>query len=469
MKILLIDPYLSSRDEYGNLSDLSNVIPSLGLAYVAASLKQNGFDVKVVDCSVEGISTSQLVNVVRTEAPDVVGFTATVMSIQSALSSLKAIKEHFPGMYAILGGPQVTALPHETMESSEFDAAVIGEGEITTVELLKRIQQGSKDMSGIPGILFRKANKLEFTGSRAHIQDLSALPKPAFELFPPFSKYQYSAISTLKYPCAHMITSRGCPFSCRFCNKSVTGSAFRSRRPAEVMEEIVALVEKYGVKEIKFFDDTFTYQKENVYEFCDLLDKSKLNMTWSCVAHAACVDRDLLRRMKRSGCWQIVFGMESGNQGILDAMCKPLTLSQSRQAAKLACEAGMNVRATFIFGLPGETLSTLQDTLNFAKAIQLDTVSFYVFCPFPGSELFRELKAKGEILHTDYLHYQTIVDPRKAKPVFVPQGIAQEDFLRFVEKAYKDYYLRPAYIYSQIRQIKSFGHARRFWRCAKAL
>jgi anaerobic magnesium-protoporphyrin IX monomethyl ester cyclase len=469
VKILLIDPYISSKNEYGSLTKLSNIIPSLGLGYVAASLKKHGFEVKILDCSVAGITTKELVKIVKKENPAAVGFTATVMSINSAISSLKAIKDSLPKIYSMIGGPQITALSNQTMESSGFDVGVIGEGEITTVELLSRIRDGNTNIAEVKGIIYRKESKFVFSGHREHLQELSALPRPSYELFPPLSSYSYSPISTLKYPCAHIISSRGCPFTCRFCDKTVTGSVFRARRSYEVIEEIAELVKNYKIKEIKFFDDNFTYDQARVYEICDLLDKSNLKISWSCVAHAARVNKDLLIRMRRSGCWQVVFGMESGNQSILDSMRKPLTLDQSRKAAKISRQAGINVRATFILGFPGETQSTLNDTLHFAKELKLDTVSFYIFSPYPGSEIFKELKDNGEIIHSDYQYYQLIVDPRKSKLPFVPKGIAKDDLLRHLQKSYKDFYLRPGYLFSQIGKIKSFDYAKRYWKCCQEL
>jgi len=465
MKILLIDPYISSRVEYGNLTKLANIIPNLGLGYVAASLKKHGFEVRILDCSVEGIDADELVRIVKIETPAAVGFTSTVMSVNSAISALNQIKASLPNIFSLIGGPQVTALPKQTMDCSGFDVGVIGEGEVTIVELLSRFREGNADFSQVKGIIYRNGGQLAMTDRREFLQDLSLLPRPAYDLFPPLSLYRYSPISTLRYPCAHVISSRGCPFTCRFCDKAVTGSVFRARRSPEVIEEISELVKNYKIKEIKFFDDNFTFDQARVYEICDLLDKSKLKISWSCVAHAARVNKDLLIRMRRSGCWQVVYGMESGNQSILDSMCKPLTLEQSCQAAKFTRQAGINVRATFILGFPGETKSTLNETLNFAKKLKIDTASFYVFSPYPGSEIFEELKNKGEIIHSDYRYYQLIVDPDKSNLPFVPKGMTKDDLLSYIRKSYRGFYLRSGYLISQINKINSFDHAKRYWKC----
>lgn len=469
MKILLVDPFISATDEYGNLVKLANIIPNLGLGYIAASLEKHGFKVKILDCFVEGISTSDLVNVIKNERPEVVGFTATVLSINSALEAAQAIKNSAPEVFLIIGGPQVSALPQETMARSTFDVGVIGEGEITIIELLNARENGDNNYENINGIIFRKNGKLILSPKRPPTQNLSSLPHPAFHLLPPLSSYKYSPISTLKMPCAHLISSRGCPFSCKFCDKSVTGSKFRARDPEDVVEEIEKLIKNYKIREIKFFDDTFSFDNERVYEICDLMDKKKIDIPWSCIMHPGTVNKNLLNRIKSSGCWQVVFGLESGNQRILDTIGKPLTLEQSRTAVRLSHEVGLNVRATLIVGLPNETSKTINDTLNFTKEIELDTASFYIFSPYPGCDLFKELKENGEIIHTDYEYYQLVINPKKAKLPFVPQDMSEYELRYLANKCYKDFYLRPKYIMSQLKQIKNFYHLRRYWRCLGGL
>ncbi|MDD5069587.1 MAG: radical SAM protein [Candidatus Omnitrophica bacterium] len=471
MKVVLIDPRLSAKDEYGSLKDVSNIIPNLGLAYIASALRNRGYDVKIVDCSVSEISLESLKDICADYLPDVFGFTATVLSIQSACKAAEYLKVFFPDSLFVIGGPQVTALPFEVMNQKYFDVGVLGEGEDTVLELLDCFSLSEDGFSKVPGLIYwnRQQAAWELSPKREYISDLNRRPFPARDLFVPLNRYSYSPVSTLKSPCCHIISSRGCPYSCSFCDKSVTGSVFRARNASDIVDEIEHLIKDFKVKEIKFFDDNFAFDSKRVFDLCDLILKKKINISWTCVVHANTVSYELLRRMKMAGCWQVVFGLESGNQKILDSVSKPLTLDISARAIRLAKRLRMNTRATFILGLPGETSETIRQTLSFAKKLNIDTVSFYVFSPYPGSVLFKDLEIKGQLRHRNYQYYRLIIDQKNHCLPYVPEGLTEEALTESINYCYRAYYLRFAYVFRQLADLLNFYQLRRYLRCLRPL
>src|SRR3989338_3670321 len=322
MNILLINPPFEDEYSVGSSKSIKyvlNVIPPLGLAYLAAALGKSGFAVEIID----GFLGNQDIPGIIADRPDIIGLTATTPTFNSALVIARKIKEGLPSVIIILGGAHITAMPWEAMAAGPFDIGVIGEGEVTLTELVKLLSSKftslpatgwSNDLRRVKGIIFREGGDLVATPKREAIMDLDTIPFPARHLLAPLSKYRPTPASYRRLPLGVMITSRGCPQQCAFCDRAVFGNSYRFRGPENVLGEAEELVYKYGAREIRFFDDCFTLDKERTIKICQGLRKIKPKLPWTCLTTVGSVTKELLKEMKASGCWQVLYGLESGSE-----------------------------------------------------------------------------------------------------------------------------------------------------------
>jgi anaerobic magnesium-protoporphyrin IX monomethyl ester cyclase len=454
MKIYLIDPPLFPEDLVGgtkSMKSVVNVIPSLGLAYLAAVLEKYGYEVKVIDCSL-GISHYQLLGLLSKEKPDIVGITGTTFAFESMKKTAQGIKERLPSTIIIAGGAHITASAEEAMKFSCFDVGVFGEGEVTILELVRHIEkQGLVNLEIIDGVVYRKNGKAFRSKTRRLIENLDSLPHPARHLQPALSAYRPTPASYRNLPLGISITTRGCPSQCTFCDRAVFGSTYRERSISNVINEVEELIHKFGAREIRFFDDTFTLNEERVYEFCNKLKESKIKVPWTCLTKVNNVSKEMLRRMRQAGCWQVLYGLESGDEQILKMLKKGNTIEQNKRAVRLAKEVGLSVRADFIVGTPGETMESLRRTLDFAIRLEVDYAHFNKFVPYPGTELYRQLINQGHKF--DFTQDCSIID--HSAILFVPESMTKEEFKHFLDYANKTFYLRPAYILKRLLSIRT--------------
>lgn len=462
MKISLIDPPLTRTQSAGRFKRIANILPSLGLGYLAAVLKRDGFAVRIIDCRLLNIQADKLLQILKEESPQVVGITATTLSFPNVSTLAQKIKRVLPEIYLVLGGPHITAIPKEAMENSAFDVGVIGEGEFTFLKLARQIRDASLNLDTIESLVYREDGHIKINPPGEYISDLDRLPFPARELYPSLRLYKPVVASYRRLPFAHMLTSRGCPFKCTFCDRKVFGNKFRARSPESVLAEIEELVKKFGVQEIKFFDDTFTIDKNRVALICEQIIRRKLKIIWSCLSHVRCVDKQLLQQMKQAGCWQIGLGLESGDPQVLASMKKGMTVEDSRNAVKWAKEAGLNVRAFFVIGMPGDTVDSIKRSLELAKSLPIDIANFYNVTLYPGNELFETAMREGSLLHKDWQHFCQLNIPDSAEIAYIPKGMAEAELRQISSLIHKRFYLRPKYIFQQIRQIKSLSDLKRY-------
>jgi len=469
LKVVLIEPPLPIEKEAGSLKEVANILPSLNLGYLAAVLEKNGFNVEIIDARVLNLNNVQLLERLKQDKPNLIGITSTVLTINTVIELCKSIKKELKGSLVVIGGPHISSTPKETMKFGCFDIGVIGEGEYTLLEIVQQLSIGKLDLKKIRGICYIKNKKLIFNEARDYIKDLDELPFPARHLYPPLSEYHPVPASYKKLPLAHMFTSRGCPHQCTFCDRTTFGKRFRARSPKNVVDEIEECLTKYHAKEIKFFDDAFTVDKKRTTEICNEIIKRGLKFPWSCLTRVDNVSLELLEKMKEAGCWQVSYGLESGSQRILDLMKKGITIEQSRNAVNWAKKAKLNVRAFFILGFPGETLETINETIRFAKELRIDVASFYTITPYPGNEMFQMIKDEGKLRHMNYDDYVPLIDINSTKLAYVPDGITEEQLKRSVSRAYKEFFLRPSYIFRQIFSIRSLEDIKRYWKGFKAI
>jgi len=454
LKICLIDPPVLPEDLVGmtrSMKSVVNVIPALGLAYLAGALEKEGYEVKIIDCSL-GISYSKLMESLMEDKPDIVGITGTTPAFESMKKVAENVKQSLSSAIIVVGGAHLSAMPEEAMKFPYFDIGVVGEGEVTFLELIQRIQSsGLSNLQDINGIVYRRNGQQIKTPRREFIQGLDALPFPARHLLPPLSEYRPTPASYRRLPLGVLMTTRGCPSRCTFCDRRVFGSTYRERGVENVIDEIEELIYKFATRELRFFDDTFTFNKERVFKICARLKELKIKVPWTCLTKVTNISKDMLKAMKEAGCWQVLFGLESGDARMLKLLNKGNSIEQNELAVKLAHNAGLSVRADFIVGTPGETLESLRRTLDFAIRLKLDYAHFNKFIPFPGTELYDMLIKKG--YKFDFTQSCSILD--HSAIMFVPESISRKEFKEFLDFANMSFYLRPSYIIKRLLSIRS--------------
>jgi len=461
--VLLINPpwRLSKEARFLRLHSIS---PPLGLAYMAAVLELNEIEVEILDAAVEELSLAEIVQRVEQYNPTMVGVTATTPLIFVAAETIRAIKRHLPSVVTILGGVHISALPKETMQTyPEIDIGVLGEGELTLLDLAR-----GKNLKKTDGIVYRHDSRILFTQSRAFIRDLDDLPLPARHLLPDLRRYKLAPSNFSRTPVTTMITSRGCPFGCIYCNKQVFGNSYRYTSPQRVLSEMRELVSRYKMREVKIWDDTFTLNQDRVKQICKMMCKERIDLTWSCETRVDLVNAELLAAMRKAGCWCIDYGIESGNQEILNKIGKGVTLEQIRRAVQMTKDAGIKTRGYFMIGLPGDTPKTIAQTLDFSKSLDLDFATFFITTPFPATKLYdlAEREGEGTIFTRDWSEYYSL---NEGKVLFVPKSLTERELKDLLTKAYHDFYLRPSYIWKMICRIRNINDVKRIWRGASNL
>ncbi|MFH1575550.1 MAG: radical SAM protein [Candidatus Nealsonbacteria bacterium] len=454
-KIILINPP----------SALETPVLPLGLASIAGYLKSNRFDVSVIDAWAENMELLELKNKVSQSEADIIGVSITTPRYNEAKSTIEICRQALPKAIIIAGGHHPSALPAETLnEIPELDICAIGEGEITMAELIKALQENWQ-LSRVDGIAYRENNEIRITKSREFIKDLDILPFPARELFP-LEKYKpYSPLGK-ENPSFITITSRGCPFRCTFCSKDVFKQTFRARSAKNVCDEIEELITKYGAREIPFLDDDFTMNMKRAEEICDEIIKRRLKFHWTCQTRVNQINEPLLKKIKKAGCWLIAYGVESGSQKILDSINKDFTVNQVVSAFSMAQRVGLSTGCNIIFGLPGETKETIQDTLNLVKKIKPNVISYGILTVYPGSRLFELIKSgkypgklrtlkEGESIPGTFF---------KGDHIIFEENLTFEQLREIAQKATREFYLRPQYVIQSMKNIRSFSDFKYYFR-----
>jgi radical SAM superfamily enzyme YgiQ (UPF0313 family) len=370
-------------------------------------------------------------------APDVLGLSATTFTVAAAATVAQEVKRFRPQVVTILGGPHVSAVPVETMQRFDaFDVAVVGEGEATLVDLLEALA-ARRLLAEVPGLVIKDGKGLHATGPRAPIADLDVLPLPAWDLLDGFpQRYAPAPFKVRQRPAASLVSSRGCPNRCIFCDRSVFGDRCRFHSADSVVSAMRTLHERFGVHEICFEDDTFVTHRPRLKEICGRLIALDLGITWNCLARVNQVTAEGLDLMRRAGCWQVSFGLESGAQRILDLVGKHATLVQIREAVAMTRAAGLRAKGFFILGHPGETRETLRETVDFALQLPLNDISVSLMTPFPGTELHRRAAEFG-VMDPDWGRMNLLTT------TFIPHGLTADDLLATQRELLRRFYLRP--------------------------
>ncbi len=428
MKVLLIDPPARRfvRCQYPSFP--------LGLGYVASALMADGHDVEIYDAEwgpdfaeamkpvehplldmalnwpryFEALQTPthpvwrEVEGVIRERRPDVIGITCRVLDLAAAKVVARIARSIDPRVRIVLGGPATSTCGDLIWQGEDIDFAVRGEGEVTSVELLRAMERPGTDLSGIAGLSFRGPSGVVHNAARPVVEDISTLPHPARDRLLYTDRLPRRKV---EFMMGEIVSSRGCPYRCAFCAiRSVWGGAgARMRAPDDVVAEILDQRDRYGARFITFWDDLFTANRPRTIALCEQLIARQAGVRWMCLVRANTIDDELLALMKQAGCVQVQMGVESGSDRILRAMRKGIRVDQVRRAAAMIRRAGLSFHAFLLIGVPTETREEMQATMRLIPEIEPDVVELSVFSPYPGSPFYEELRAAGRLNEQDWL------------------------------------------------------------------
>jgi radical SAM superfamily enzyme YgiQ (UPF0313 family) len=446
MKISLIFP--------PSIYQTKQTMPPLGIAWLAAVLRENGFrNVTLIDSVINKYSNQEIVELLKKEDPDIVGLSFGTQNRFYAFNLAQLIKKEFPKVFIVAGGPHPTLTIDDTLRNiPEIDIVVRGEGEYSFLDLVKTINKRG-DLRDVKGISFRnKKGKILHNINREPIQNLDELPMPARDLLP-IDDYQQTIPLSDKI-CTSMITSRGCPYNCVYCSTSEQwGHKIRHRSPENIVDEIEYLMKTYKLDGVGFFDDVFTMDKRRVIEICQEIIRRKLNIYWWCEARANTIDRELIRWMKRAGCQHISMAIESGSNRILKNIRKAITVEQGIEAVKIIKEAGIKLKVFFMYGLPGERYQDIKKTVFLSRHLEYkigaDEITQSLTIIYPGTELERAAKQIGTLpkdfswsRYYEERRFYSPLDTCKNMPIFEQSNLSYEQLFKYTKKAKISYYFR---------------------------
>lgn len=444
-KALFINPPWVSKTQ--NIrSGMKHAMPPLSILCIAAYLESEGCDVQVLDVHVERLADTEVREAIRRANPRWVGITVLTATSTPAHKIARLVKEVCPECRVAFGGVHAEAVPEETLANSAVDFVVRGDGEEVFLDLLE-----AEDPRTVRGVCYREGTSVIYNPPAEIIMDLDKYPRPAYHLVP--MHLYYPAIGAYKkLPAINMMMTRGCPGKCTFCNSANT--ALRTRSAARVVEDVRYLHETYGIREVEFFDDTFTVMITNVKEFCHLMKEAQLDVVWTAYIRADCFNEELGRAMKEAGCHQVLIGVESGNERILELLRKPIPFKRIKQTVRAAQKCGLDVRASFILGNVGETPESMMDTLRFAVELDAELVNFHINTPYPGTQLLKWAKENGALVTEEWTEYELSTFLLK-----LPTVTAEQVF-SFYQQAHRRYFLRWGPIKKRLKRIRSWAQVR---------
>lgn len=419
MKIGLIFPNKDRKDKTVHL----------GLGYLASYARSIHSDLEIIILDTR-VATKKETRAFFEKSFDLIGITVLSPVYFEVINILKLLKEGNNKIKVCLGGPYVTTLMEEIFIETPADFAVYGEGELTFSELIYHLK-GEKKIEDINGLMYKsESGEIKINSPRNYILDLDTLPMPAYDLF-----------HMNRYPLHRIVTSRGCPFRCSFCNSSsIWEYKWRKRSAKKLIEEIEFLISNYKYKTFNFSDNSFNIDLERVNEFCELIIKKGINILWSTPIRVELITPILAKKMKQAGCYSIGIGIESANNTILANMDKQSTIEKINKGIRIFKEAGIEVLGQFVIGSPGDTLDTIKESLEYAKNSELDFVMFYSILPFKGTSQWEYVKNNGN-LYTNVIHNYHTISPRI---VFDTPEFSYEERLEAINLAKKAGYYSDA-------------------------
>ena len=463
--VVLVNPPPTPEQGKGKLAEiLKNLFfnsPPLGLASIAAVLERAGVPVRIIDAGAEGLGFRETLSLLQELQPTMVGIGASSIFFANAVQLATAIRAALPSVVIVVGGPHVSSCSREVMAHDCFDAAVVGEGEMTMLELVEAYGDGELP-KGVLGSLYRDGDEVVVNPLRPLMENLDDLPLPARHLLP-MGRYIPQPNDGLYLPKHAMISSRGCPYRCIFCDHGTYGVSYRSFSPTRIVDEMEELVHRYGAKDIAFVDSLFMLNRQRVYNVVDEIQRRGVKVHWTCTVRANATTPEILRDMKRAGCWRVRLGAEAGNDDVLRFIRKEVTKDQIRAVAEAADKAGLHPKAFFMIGHPTETEERIRESIDFACSLPLTDITVQINTPLPGAEQWGLMGDHGTQATKDWGHYSFW------EPVYLPNGLTKERLEELHKKFYRDFYFRPATVWRHMKMLRGLEDVRRFARAGKIL
>jgi len=439
MKFLLINPpmdYEIIKREYS----FEAYLPPLGLLYIASPLEKRGHNVKLIDFIAERFTEKKLKNEIS--EIDVVGISVTSQIVTSASKISKMIKKFNPKIKIIIGGPHCTIQKKEALNEIKADISVVGDGEEVIIEIVDALN-GKKKLSNVHGIFYREKGVIKQGLPAMEIEELDSLDFPSWHLI---KKYNYgkealTGVTALaRGKITSIMTTRGCPFNCRFCVSKSIFKSCRLRSAENVVKELEAISKDFDT--VFAVDDNFLMNKERAHEIMDSLIKKNLDLDiWIAGIRVTDADKELFKKMKKAGVKSLEFGIESGNQEVLDYYNKKITLEKVKRAVKLSKKTGFLTIGNIIFGAPIETDKYIDDSIKFVKKLNLDFAFFYGFNYLKGSKIWEDAFMAGKIEENEMFRP---CDSNRGLGNYTPEELRER-----IKKAFKSFYFNPKYIISQ--------------------
>lgn len=446
----MVNKCLYTASIWKNYSKNAILVPPLGMVYLAALLRDKGYEANFIDANILNMSKEQIINKLNELKPDYVLYNAITDNLQDTLAWIKEIKEYY-NKPVIIGGPHMEIYPEETLTHECIDYGVVGDGWETLPELLDFLENG-RDLTDVKGLVFRKEGEVVLTEERPKKVSLEDVPFPARDLLP---NELYDTVLSKARPITIMITALGCPFRCTYC---CTDTNLRARSAEHIVAEVEECINKYGIKEIEFYDETFTVNKKKMGRFLDLVEEKGLKFFWSVRTRVDCVDKDLLLRMAKNGCIRINFGIESGDEDVLKAINRNMSIDTIKEAVKWSKAAGIMTFGFFMVGLPQDTKESIERTLKLMLELDLDFMQLNKFTMLPHSKIYEDYKKEtGKDFWREYVLGNVTLDDLKRDYL----QITDDELDRYLEQGYRGFYYRPKYIWKKLLQVNSFTEFKR--------
>ena len=458
--LLLNPPYINVV--YDFKQEFSVEYP-LGLAYLAGTLEADGIPYDILDANAQGYSIQSTAQKVKDLAPDIIGITSTTTTIMLVSKVVQMCKELLPNLIVIVGGPHTTSLPEKTLQDFPmFDYLCQGDGELILSELYHTLTAGilieSDEGRWRPaehkgGIWFKsKSGEIEHYETIREFDHMDDIPFPCRNKFPN-DRYSVGPLMNIGYKGIEIVKlagSRGCPSACVFCSEGKKWPAYRYRSPESIVREIEHYYYNEGARHFFFVDDTINVRTKDLITMSEMIIKSDMKLKWHCYARVHPINDEILSVMKKSGCFGLMYGVESGDPDLIKTLGKNVTIEQVTNAVKLAKKYNMKVLTFFMFGLPGDTPETCLRTINFAKKLNADLAFFSMTVPYPGTKLYDDYVKKG--LLSENVAWDSFTQHKKNSDHY-SDGLTTTQVLHYYRKAHVSFYLRPRFWGRIIRRM----------------
>lgn len=468
LKVLLLEPLYPSASIWGSFKASQGHQPPMGMVSLYAYLKHRGYNVELIDTQFGDYNTHTLAAHLASKGYDVVGLSVFTATAEYAFQTARLVKQALPHCKLVMGNIHVTSLPELSMEQCpEIDFIVRHEGEYSLDEFLSALANGAPEWSKIDGLVFRQDSRVVINPQRPFIGNLDALPT-GFYADMEMARYVPHATQYLVLPNYPVITQRGCPNACTYCEAArILGKKPRCFSPQRIVEELKILKYEKGARGIYFQDSTFTLNKKWTMTLMELMIQANLGLLWSCNTRADCVTPELLAAMYAAGGRQIFMGIESGNQQSLDIVKKGTTVERQTQGVAWVRQAGFRYYTSFIICLPGETPEMVDNTIRYAKMLGAHTSMFYLPVPYPGTVLYQQCKKDGGLRLTGNWSDFLAVDFEN--PVYINPHFGKEGMRYYYKRAYIEYYRSPRVWLKNVMAIRTRQDVARLLRGGRGL